>query len=140
MKKPQVDLQRITNAFSRLQKRAFTEHGGTIFTESGYLCCQNCALAELENRMVVHNAVRNGGIAVIGYVFYHGQDKLDCDSGHDLHLSYGGQEATMSYDDNLAGILTSAKVGNMLTECLREEGLTVEWDGRTSKRICVKAV
>ena len=140
MKKPMVDLQRVTNAFFRLQKRAETEHGGTIFTESGYLCCQNCAATELENRMVVHNAVRNGRMAVIGYAYYHGQDKEGCDNGYDLYLSYCGQETIMGFDDNLPQILTSVKVAHMLIDSLREEGLTVEWEGKVSRRICVKAV
>lgn len=137
-----IDLKKIEKAFDALNRRANTEHGGIIITETNFFCCQNCACTELVNRIAVHNAVQKAtgdSLPIVGYVFYHQQDTEDCQRGYDLHLSYAGAEEWPDDSDNLPCVVRTKQIANMLIECLKQEGLTVEWNGSVQTRVCVKA-
>jgi hypothetical protein len=80
------------------------------FAKGNWKCCQTCGCA----------AIPKG--EEDKYVFYHGQDADAASDGYDLHLAFG----------------TETCHGHEIVALLKDAGLTVEWDGTMSQRICVK--
>lgn len=123
-----IDLTIVDRAFSRMAERAIEELGGGVFTEKDYLCCQTCGFAELDSRIEAWNASAPK-YPIVGCVFYHNQDTASCEAGYGLYLCYAADEKAP---------ITTIQVGELLVDCLRAEGLTVEWDGSEKTRIYVK--
>jgi hypothetical protein len=124
-----IDLALVDIAFTAFCDRARSEFGGGMITGDNLTCCQTCGLAEIESRAAEWEEDAADD-RPIGYAFYHEQDTEGCLAGGDLCLSYGVLQE---------GSATEEQVGHLLTECLRGQGLTVEWDGSVKTRVCVKA-
>jgi hypothetical protein len=108
-----TDSDRLTAAFVRL------EAAGIVARES-FTCCQTCGFAEIGGEVSEQVPAR-------GFTFYHQQDAEGAVDGDGLYLAYG----------SFGPPLTTAEVGAEVVETLRGQGLTVEWDGDTNRRIFV---
>lgn len=109
-----TDADRLERAFAALEGRGITarEH---------FTCCRSCGLSEIhaENEQAR------------GFVFFPTQNTDGAASGHGLSLYYGG------FDESEG---TTTDVGQEVVAALREEGLTVKWDGSPDNAIDVDAL
>ncbi|MER5981755.1 hypothetical protein [Streptomyces sp. NPDC001787] len=104
-----TDADRLERAFAALEGRGITarEH---------FACCRSCGLSEIhaENEQAR------------GFVFFSSQGSDSVASGHGLTLYFGG------FDESER---TTADVGHEVVAALREEGLTVAWDGSPDQAV-----
>jgi hypothetical protein len=115
-----TDCDKLDNAFANLEQQG-------IVARQNFTCCQNCGHAEIGDEIAKVQKVRE----VKGYTFYHMQDtESACETGT-LYLAYGSLSGKEK---------DSVEVGHAIVKALRGEGLTVNWDGSLSKRICIVKV
>lgn len=115
---PVTDCDRLDAAFAELESRG-------IVSRQDFWCCGTCGAVAIGDEMA---AVRDLGIEVRGYTFYHMQDTESAVDGYGICLNYGSV---------LAGEGPALEIGNEIADTLRCHGLTVEWDGTWEKRISV---
>lgn len=108
-------------AFAELRRRGY-------LARQNFLCCQNCAGAELTGVAKERIAA---GKEVRGSVFYTAQDEEM--AVNDLYIAYGPLYAD---DEEQIGIDTRL-AGQEIVEILRRQGLPVEWNGDPDVRIKV---
>jgi hypothetical protein len=124
-----IDLSIVSRAFTRLARRSEAEYGGAVVTLEDAPCCVTCGYTAAMSE--IHDWNDDSAPArAIGYVFYHEQDTADCKQGGNLWLAFG------TVDES---VVTDEQVAHLAVECLRAEGLAVEWCGSVDERICVKA-
>jgi len=111
---PMTDVDRLNRAFATLDASG-------IVARQNFSCCQNCGHGEIRDE-------RPDDAPSHGYTFFHVQDTEAAVDGGGLYLAYGSFEP----DSDAAG------VGRRVSEALRAEGLSVEWNGSTNTRILVK--
>ncbi|MFG2333699.1 DUF6891 domain-containing protein [Streptomyces sp. NPDC048604] len=107
-----TDPERISAAFEALD-------GAGITARENFTCCRNCGTAEIGGE---------GGADARGFVYFHSQCTEGAANGGPLFLLYGGFDGTAQ---------SAAEVGREVTEALRGQGLTVEWDGSPESSIQV---
>ncbi len=115
-----TDNDRLTAAFAAL------DDAGIIARED-FSCCQNCGAAEIGD-VDIDDPDR-----IRGYTFYHQQDTESAASGGGIYLAYGPFNASPE-----PGVDPVAAIGREVADALQEQGLTVDWDGSTRKRIGVR--
>ena len=127
-----VDSQKLNAGLAAFRKAARERLGGKVYTRQGYLCCGGCASSALYDECKAADAKRPN--SVVGSVFYHKQDAARMRNGGALYLNYGGFcEASADRQQEL-----THRIGELLTECLRGAGCTVEWSGDILERIKVE--
>ena len=107
-------------------------------------CCDTCTTAEIRDRI---NGIerRHPGFRerVRGYAFFIDQNMPQMLSEGEeigLYLGYGWMSSSGSsvaperYEEIALG------VGREVSECLRDEGFTVDWDGKLSRKIGISLV
>jgi hypothetical protein len=113
-----TDCDRLDASFAQLEADG-------ILARQDFSCCQNCGHGEMWD--LVQSAQADNH-RVRGYAFYHHQDTESAVEGSGLHLAYG---SATEGDDALA------RIGHEIVAALRSNGLHVNWDGTTKKRILV---
>jgi len=113
-----TDCDRLDASFAQLE-------GDGILARQDFSCCQNCGHGEIWD--LVQSAQADNR-PVRGYTFYHRQDTESAVDGCGLCLAYG---SVTEGDEALA------KIGREVVAVLRSNGLQVNWDGTTKKRIVV---
>lgn len=109
-----TDCDRLDAAFAELEAAG-------IVCRQNWTCCQTCGLAEIGEEIEPGSR---------GYVFYHQQDTERVLEDGSLFLAYGACSDVKA---------EQLEVANEIARIIRENGLTVEWDGSLEKRIMVKA-
>lgn len=94
-----------------------------IVVRGNFTCCGSCGITEIWEEIEL---AKKAGILVKGYAFYHSQDVEGVAEGEHLRLSYGSTEA---------GDAPSIAIAKRIVEILRDEGLTVHWNGTFMQRI-----
>lgn len=105
-----TDNDRVDAAFAALSDRG-------VLAEQDYWCCQTCGHAAAADE------VSERGLR--GYVFYHQQDTESAVDGGGLFLAFGTGKPDAEADVAIASEAVAA---------LREQGLTVSWDGTVRQR------
>lgn len=82
-----------------------------LFARQNFKCCQSCACAEVPEGK--------------DYVFYHQQDNASLKEQGKCHLAFGGKNPEA--------------VGWKVVAILAQNGVRVNWDGNTDKRIMIYA-
>lgn len=108
-----TDVDALEAAFEAL------EDGGIVARED-FACCAQCGHAEIRGEMEEDSR---------GYVFFHQQRTEAAVLDGELYLYYGARSPHPAED-----------VAREITERLRGEGLSVEWDGDTGKAVVVKPI
>ena len=128
MRNTQVDYttskKLLRNVFSRLRKLGY-------LARQNFLCCQNCAGAELTNQA---EELFEDGTTIKGVVYYHQQDAERINEFGEVYLAYGQAESS---EKGPIGS-SSLKVGEQVIKVLEEFGLKYEWNGSADTRILVK--
>lgn len=104
---------KITAAFRILRKHGF-------FARQNWSCCQGCGCSELPD-------------GTTKYVFYHRQDGETLNRIGEVNLSWG----TVVYRRKPSKEKLES-IGKEVVNALRAKGLTVEWNGKSDRRITVK--
>ena len=112
-----TDCDRLDAAFAALESRG-------IVARQNFTCCQSCGHGEIYDEV---EGARGAGRAVRGYAFYHQQDTESAIHYGELYLAYGSTDESLS----------TADVGERVADALREQGLSVDWDGSDRSRIRV---
>ena len=116
--------------------RAMRKEG--LLAKQNYKCCQNCGGCALTIEAV--NLLKSGKVKmkyhIKGCCFYHNQDNTNLKAGEPFMLAYGDMDST---EYGKIGLPTE-KVGNIVTKCLDEAGVTWEWDGTAGQRIAVMGI
>ncbi len=118
---------KLTKAFRLMRKEG-------LIAYQNFLCCQSCASSEIVERFEKMNETKR--VKIKGVCFYHHQDEQNFrDSGRG-YLAFG----SVSYKDPVTGQeietpLPVVEVGKLVTKCLTEAGLKVEWDESEHHRI-----
>jgi len=110
-----TDCDRLDAAFSELEASG-------IVARQNAVCCQTCALYELEQEIV---PLLEAGHNLRGYTFYHEQDTEAAVDGYGICLAYGSLE-----EDG-----DSVAIGHEVAEVLRRHSFAVDWDGDIKHRI-----
>ena len=112
---------KLTYAFGLMRKAG-------LVARQNFACCGSCGSYELHK--IVKEMHADARANVKGVAFYHRQDTFHMrqKSFEGLYIGYG-QEGS---EDELAA---NIEVGQTIAMCLRDAGLTVDWDGDTTKRI-----
>ena len=113
-----TDCDRLDASFTQLEADG-------ILARQDFSCCQNCGHGEIWDLVQSANADDR---SVRGYTFYHHQDTESAVEGGGLCLAYG---SVIEGDEALA------RIGHEIVAALRSNGLQVNWDGTTKKRIVV---
>ncbi|MDR0182467.1 DUF6891 domain-containing protein [Lysobacter arvi] len=113
-----TDHDRLEQAFAALETQG-------VVCRQNFTCCGTCGVAEIGDEI---DAVRERGMPVQGYAFFHMQDTECAVEGGGLWLNYGATEA---------GETPALAVGHRIADALRLAGLAVNWDGDWAKRIHV---
>jgi hypothetical protein len=138
---PEVtDCDKIDRAFAALEAQG-------IVARQNFTCTSTSGRAEITGEIMrklqhdVEHGISNQLVDDIkkfgtikkplGYVFYHAQDtEAACEDG-ELRLAYGTVGGT---DEDIVA------VGNTIRDTLSKHGLTVEWNGTSDERICIKEI
>jgi hypothetical protein len=115
-----TDCDRLDAAFAALEERG-------IVARQNFTCCQSCGHAEIGDE--IEEFEEHG--TPVGYAFYHMQDTERAAETGTFYIAYGSVED--SPEDAI-------KVGHAIVEGLREQGLTVRWNGELSERICISGI
>lgn len=138
---------RVATAFAALDVEG-------VVARMAFTCCQTCGTAEIDDeRTPVAAAEGDYGFREWGYTFFHEQDaERLADEPATLYLSYSTFTPAPGLDPALldrwrAGdesvrehvvVESDRAVGQRVSDALREQGLTVDWDGSTGRRIAVE--
>lgn len=112
-----TDVDRLDRAFEDLQSAG-------IVCRQNFTCCTNCGSSEIWDEI---EQVRDEGVPVRGYAFFHMQDTDRAAEGGGLYLAYGA--AAQGAD--------AVAIGHEIVASLRKHGLAPEWDGTVATRISV---
>jgi Arc/MetJ-type ribon-helix-helix transcriptional regulator len=115
-----TDCDKLDEAFAELDRNG-------IVARQNFACCQTCGHTEISyelGKTSVHRRVR-------GYAFFHQQDSETVASTDNLYLAYG---AFNQGDDEALAVAWE------VVRTLRQHGLSVEWNGKISKRIRIKDI
>lgn len=112
-----TDVDRLDRAFEDLQSAG-------IVCRQNFTCCTNCGSSEIWDEI---EQVRDEGVTVRGYAFFHMQDTDRAVEGGGLYLAYGA--AAQGAD--------ASAIGHEIVASLRKHGLAPEWDGTVASRISV---
>ncbi|MBP6995892.1 MAG: hypothetical protein KBB39_07130 [Phycicoccus sp.] len=147
VRRAQVRAMTGPGTYHRVQ-RAFdvlAEQG--VVARMNFTCCQTCGHAEIGDERADPQAQRDWG-----YTFFHQQDATRlATAGEDLFLSYGIFAPAPDLDPQLraradagdvsaqeeATELSRVLAGRAVAQALRSQGLDVDWDDDTSRRIQV---
>lgn len=141
------DYAKVASAFAELA-------GQGILGRMNFTCCQTCGTAEIDDERTPREGAEEGEYPwqEWGYTFFHQQDAERLTGGPStLYLSYSTfcpapdvDEALIdrwrSGDESAKAEVIEASdraVGRRVSDALREQGLSVEWDGDTGQRIAV---
>jgi hypothetical protein len=120
---PTTDCDRLNAAFAELDSSGIVAH-------QHWACCRRCAARQIEEEI---DEMFEAGVAVTGYVFYDIQDtELAIKTGK-LCLEFHAVP-----DDN--GGAATIDLGLDVTNALRKQGLSVQWDCNPKHPIEVKVV
>ena len=109
--------------YNRVKKAFRTLRQHNLICRMNHLCCMTCASHDLGTKCNERNKE--------GAVYFHQQD-TDCFWGcSKLHIRYFHNDED---DDG-----KTLEVGKLVYQTLKEEGVTVEWDGNAGKTIVVLA-
>jgi hypothetical protein len=105
-----------------------------LIARQAFMCCGNCAGAELATRAGAMPAARRARVK--GVAFYTRQDAArlaPARAGEEagVFIAYGPLETQAAGRVGLA----TPEVGRLVEQACREAGLEVEWDGSPEKRI-----
>ena len=141
------DYDRMVAAFADLT-------GQGVLARMNFTCCQNCGTSEIDDERTPLVGAAPGQYAwrEWAYAFFHQQDAARlAEEPTVLHLSYSAFRAAPHLDPVLVRaardgdadaarrvrIETDGAVGTMVAAALREQGLTVDWDGNPDARLAV---
>lgn len=141
------DYDRLAAAFDRLADRG-------VVARMNFTCCQNCGTTEIDDERTPLAGAEPGQYAwrEWAYTFFHQQDaERLVDEPTVLPLSYSAFRAAPQLDPALVRaardgdaeaarrvrIETDGTVGTIVADALREQGLTVDWDGNPDARLAV---
>jgi len=116
-----TDCDRLDRSFAALDQVG-------IVCQQNFSCCGSCGSTEIWS---VVNDVRNTGIDVRGYAFYHMQDTESAVDGSGVYLSYGAVEQ---------GEASALLIGREIVAVLNQHGLKTQWDESWSTRIFVELI
>jgi len=114
-----TDCDRLDRAFEALEREG-------ILARQHWACCQSCGHCDMQEEGA---AQRQAGREVLGYAFFHAQDTESAAGGGGLFLAFSAAEEK---GEGEIGI------GHRVVRALEREGLQVEWDGTTERRIYVR--
>jgi len=106
--------EKLSNVFKRLRAEG-------IVAKQNFLCCSSCAWSALSSDYK--------GKETNGFVFYHSQDNDSLKENGEAYLAFG-------VDDDKKQ--SSVMVGLMVCFVCELNGLAVEWDRTSTKRILVR--
>lgn len=142
------DYAKVASAFASLS-------GQGIVGRMNFTCCQTCGTDEIDDERTPRDGAEEGEYAwnEWGYTFFHQQDaERLSEMPATLYLTYSTFAPAPDVDDALLerwrGGDESAKlqviessntlVGHRIADALREQGLSVDWDGNLDARIAVE--
>jgi hypothetical protein len=105
-----TDCDRLDRAFAALEKAG-------VVARQNWTCCQTCGHAEIGAELADDS---------IGYTFYHQQDTESAVEGYGICLAYGATSDAPG---------ATAAIARRVVEVLEREGLRVDWNGSTDRRI-----
>jgi len=114
----------VLEAFKNLRKQG-------LIARANFLCCSNCAGSEIES--YVSNLPEEKAKRIKGCVFWHKQDEDDIWRHGEMYLAYGSIDSSKHGEVGLP----TKEVGELVVRALKEQGLSVEWDGDPHVRILV---
>ncbi|MDH6284667.1 DUF6891 domain-containing protein [Prescottella agglutinans] len=144
------DYFRVAAAFADLEQRG-------ILARMNFTCCARCGTVVIDDERAPADPPMDGWYPwkQWAYTFFHMQD-AEClgDEPADLQLSYSSFRPAPHTDPALiaaarAGdrvaeqemvVYTDGVVGRIVVDALEAQGLTVDWNGEVSHRICVRDV
>lgn len=118
-----VNKDKLNAAFKLMRKAG-------ILARQNFTCCGSCGNAEMS--MMLAKMPEKRSAKIKGVCFYHSQGNSRMNKGGDLYLQYSSK-----VDDDLD--LGTVQIGHLVVSCLKEAGLGVEWNGKASETILVKA-
>lgn len=104
----------LSKAFAELRKNG-------LVARQNFTCCQSCGNYSGWEEVK--------GSKKMGLVFYHRQDKENLQKDRYVYLAYSGWDEP--------GKSTTKEVGNLVVETMKNNGLSVEWNGDVNTRIKV---
>ncbi|MEW2115282.1 hypothetical protein AB0945_08835 [Streptomyces sp. NPDC005474] len=113
--KGETDPERLTRAFTALQRAGFT-------ARENFTCCRSCGHSEIGGE---------SGADARGFVYFHSQCTDSAAAGHGLMLLYGGFDGSPE---------TTAAVGHQVMAALEAVGLQADWDRDPDRAITVAPV
>lgn len=124
---PQItDCDRLDAAFEELNRRG-------IMARHNWTCCNTCGQAEMPDEFMRLDG-QFEGVPIVGYTFYDFQDVDAAVDGGDIYLNYGSTERA---EDEAAYTKQCIRIAEIISEMLRQHGLTVMWDGTYARKIGV---
>lgn len=136
---------RVRAAFDALESNG-------VLARMSFSCCQTCATEEIGDERSPNGSAEGYPFREWAFTYFHQQDadRL-ADEPAVLYLSYGAfrpapgidpallDAASQGDDDAHAATRAASQLaaGQHVVEALREQGLTVDWDGDTGRRIAV---
>ncbi len=117
--------ERVTAAFKALRIHK-------MITRQNFMCCGGCASYALAEQA---KAAIEKGKSPIGAVYYNRQNAQHFEDSGILYLSYGAVDVPGQTNEEEA--VANTKIGNLVADAMRAEGLAVEWDGDPVKCIIV---
>lgn len=128
-----LDLKKVKQVRECLLQIFKKLRGEGFIARANFLCCQDCALKAVQNRVSVLAAT--DAIKVRGVIFWHHQDEQNLKKRGFLHISFG-QLNTMNH--GFIG-LGAREIGERLAHHLKERGIDFKWDGSPRMAIRVNA-
>lgn len=127
----QTDNDRLSRAFTTMNRNG-------IVAREHFACCQQCAGSEIFDE-IPHDS------EPAGFVFFHEQDTMGAVARGKLLLGFGGFEPRPNAPANRPRVrhapehhASHVAVAEGAVAALRDEGLTVHWNGSQRQRITVE--
>ncbi len=111
-----------------------------LIARQGFMCCCNCAGSAIAHKLGEMPEAKRA--AVKGTVFYTKQDadvfkerrgRWEAPTARILFIAFGEVEVS-----GVGTFGNTKAAGEVAVRCLRDAGLTVEWDGNTDHKIQVE--
>jgi hypothetical protein len=113
-----TDCDKLDVAFRSLNRKG-------VIARQNFSCCSNCGEAEIGGEM---NEAKENGRKVIGYAFYHMQDKESAVEGHGIYIKYGAAVV----DETRTRL-----IGEKIMAALTDAGLKAKWNGKPDTCVVV---